>query len=138
MEKILEFVLNHWELALLLGGLITALVVTESRRGGVGVSSTQLTTLINREDAVVLDVRDAKDFRLGHITGAVNIPFASIETRLGELSHHKDKPIVIVCKMGQHSSTVGKTLRGDGFGDVRRLTGGIGSWLADGLPLVKK
>ena len=138
MDKILEFAVNHWELTLLLAGLITALVVTESRRGGVGVSSTQLTTLINREDAVVLDVRDAKEFRLGHITGAVNIPFASVETRIGELDQHKEKPVVIVCKMGQHSSTVGKTLREGGFTDVRRLTGGIGAWQADGLPLVKK
>jgi rhodanese-related sulfurtransferase len=138
MEKIFEFALNHWELTLLLGGLITALVVTESRRGGVGVSSTELTTLINREDAVVLDVRDAKEFRSGHITGAVNIPFSSIESRIGELNPHKGKPVVIVCKMGQHSGTVGKTLRGEGFENVRRLTGGVGAWVADGLPLVKK
>lgn len=138
MEKIIEFAINHWELVLVLAGLITALVITESRRGGVGVSSSQLTALINRENAAVLDIRDAKEFREGHITGAINIPFTGVADRLRELSQYKENPIVIVCKMGQHSSTVGKTLRDDGFGDVRRLTGGIGAWQADGLPLVKK
>ncbi|MBL4795318.1 MAG: rhodanese-like domain-containing protein [Pseudomonadales bacterium] len=138
MEQLLEFSIKHWELVLLFGGLVAALIATESRRGGLGVSSAELTALLNKQNAVVLDVRDAKDYRDGHITGAINIPFASVEGRLVELGQYKENPIIIVCKMGQHSAGVGKTLRSNDFTDVRRLTGGIGTWLADSMPLVKK
>ena len=85
----------------------------------------------------MLDVRDSKDYRDGHITGAKNIPFAKLKDQLSELKPFKDKPVVLVCKMGQHSGAAGKILHAEGFSDVRRLAGGITTWTTDGLPLIK-
>ena len=65
------------------------------------------------------------------------MPFSSSETRASELAANKDKPIVLVCKMGQHSSAAGKKLKALGFDDVRRLSGGMAEWNAAGLPVVK-
>lgn len=136
MDRVIEFAMNHPMLVGSFVALLVAFIVLESRRGGKSVSSQQLTNLVNRENAVVLDVRDAKEFREGHITGSRNIPFAQLQSKLGELEQYKDAPIILVCKMGQHAGAAGRVLSTSGFKDVRRLTGGLSGWKADGLPLV--
>lgn len=50
---------------------------------------------MNRNEVTVVDVRDAASFRTKHIAGAINIPFASIETMLDQIP--KDKPVVTYC-----------------------------------------
>lgn len=137
MNRLLEFVLNHPELVIPFFVLLTLLIMLESRRGGKTVSSQMLTNLVNKEDAVVVDVRDAKEFREGHITESRNIPFSSLKDNLTQLEKFKDKPVILVCKMGQHAGAAGRILSTSGFKDVRRLSGGITTWKSDGLPLVK-
>ena len=137
MDRVIEFALSHMALVGSFFGRLAAFLFLESRRGGAAVSSQQLTNLVNSQGAMVLDVRDRKEFVLGHITESNNIPFAKLEERLSELNSHKESPIVLVCKMGQHSGAAGKILTKNGFKDVRRLTGGIATWSADSLPLVK-
>ncbi len=137
MQRFIEFTINHWELVCLLLGLIIAFFYTESRRAGQTVSPLQATQLINKEDALVLDIREGAEYNKGHITGSINIPFSAIDKRVAEIEKHKSHPIILVCKMGQHSAGVGKTLRKHGFTDIKRLSGGIGGWQADSLPLVK-
>lgn len=118
--------------------LLTALLALENRRSGKSVTSQQLTNLVNAAGAVVVDVRDAKEFREGHITDSRNIPYSQLQDKISELSTFKDKPVILVCKMGQHAGAAGRLLTKAGFTDVRRLSGGIATWTADRLPLVKK
>lgn len=138
MEQIFEFIGNHPLLVGTLVALLCALVVTEMRKGGQGVTSQQVTQLINQQSAVVLDVREKADFKKGHIVDAVSMPYAKVQERISELNPHKEKPVIIVDAMGQHSGTVGKQLKDAGFAQVLRLKGGMGTWSADGLPMVKK
>lgn len=137
MDRLLEFALNHFELVGLMIALLAALYWVESRRAGATVSPQLATQLINRENALVLDVRPASEFGEGHITGALNIPFERFQDRVRELDKHKARIIILVCKMGQHSGSIAKQLRQHGFEDIRRLSGGISSWTAEQLPLVK-
>ena len=65
------------------------------------------------------------------------MPYATFKDRIGELNLHKDKPVVLVCKMGQHSGSIGKQLAQAGFKKVFRLQGGIAGWQGENLPLVK-
>ena len=102
------------------------------------VNSHQLTALLNQHDGVVVDLRDANTFRSGHITGAVNIPAASLANRLKELERFKERPVIVVCKMGQQSGAAVATLKKAGFTQVVRLRGGLDQWQAENLPLVKK
>ena len=136
-EQVFEFIGNHPILIGTFVVLLIAFLINEGKQGGTSVSSANLVNLVNREDAIVLDVRDQKDFNQGHIVDAVNIPYASIDNRASELSDKKESPIVIVCKMGQHSSATGKKLKALGFSDVRRLSGGMAEWTAASLPIVK-
>ncbi|MDX1695866.1 MAG: rhodanese-like domain-containing protein [Ketobacteraceae bacterium] len=136
MDRVLEFVMNHPYLVGSFVALLVAFIMLETRRGGKSVSPQQLTNLVNRENALVLDVRDTKEFREGHITGSKNIPFTQLQSKLGELESHKETPVILVCKMGQHAGAAGRILSTAGFKDVRRLSGGVSGWKADGLPLV--
>ena len=82
-------------------------------------------------------MRDQKEFSEGHIVDAVNIPHAALGSRLSEIERHKQKPIVVTCKMGQHAGTAGTVLRKAGFENVSRLKGGIMEWRNQNLPVVK-
>ena len=138
MELYLAFISEH---LILTGAFITLVIldfVTEARRAGQAVSPQHLVSLVNRDAACVVDLRDGADFRAGHIAGAVNIPLKDLPTRFGELAGKEDTPVVLVCKQGQFASGAGKSLREKGFKQVYRLAGGIAEWESARLPLVKK
>lgn len=136
-DSFLTFVLAHPVLSGLWVVLVIAFIVNESRRGGATLSPQQVVDLINRQGAVVVDLRERKDFTAGHIVGAVNIPSAVLESRLGEIENRKTHPVVLVCAMGQHAGAAGTTLRKAGFTQVTRLGGGMNEWRNSNLPLVK-
>ena len=92
---------------------------------------------MNHESAVVLDIRDNKEYSEGHIPKALNIPFMSLQTRLKELEKFKSSPIIVACKMGQHSSAAGTMLKKAGFEKVAKLRGGLMEWRNDNMPVEK-
>ncbi len=137
MEQLFEFIGNHpWLVGMFLV-LLVLFIRNEMNRGGKSVSAQELVTLVNNENALVLDIRDRKEFEAGHIVDAVNIPYSSLETRIDELTKFKERPIVLTCKMGQHAGAAGTMLRKKGFENVSRLTGGIMEWRNQSLPVVK-
>ncbi|QSP94949.1 rhodanese-like domain-containing protein [Marinobacter salinisoli] len=138
MDRLIEFIFNHYILVSLFVAFLLAILVLESRRGGSKVSAQEVIRLINGDQAVVLDIRDRKDYGEGRITGAINIPLNSLKSRVAELSKYKDKQIIVADKMGQHSAMAVKQLNAEGFTNVARLNGGITDWKASNLPLVKK
>ena len=115
MDRLFEFVANHWWLVGIWGAFLLALLWDNNRRSGLSVSTSQATMMANNEDAVFVDIRDAKDFSAGHIANAVNIPFATLTSRMSELDKYKDKPLILVCKSGQTVNMAGKTLREKGL-----------------------
>ncbi|GGC61376.1 rhodanese-like domain-containing protein [Marinobacter halophilus] len=138
MDRLFEFVVNHYILVSLFVAFLIAILLLESRRGGAKISAQGAVSLINKDEAVVVDIRDRKEFGEGRITGSVNIPLNSIKTRANELSKFKDKQIIVADKMGQHSAMAVKQLKAEGYANVLRLNGGIADWKASNLPLVKK
>jgi rhodanese-related sulfurtransferase len=105
--------------------------------GGPWVGTLEATQLMNREDALVLDVRDTAEFAGGHMLGAKNIPLANIEARAGEIDKHKAKPVIVLCGDGSRASKAAVILRGRGFANVVNLSGGFPAWQQAGLPVVK-
>jgi len=136
-DQLFEFIGNHPFLTGTFALLLVLFVRNETQRGGRGISPQELVNLVNREGALVLDVRDGKEFGAGHIVDAVNIPHGALAGRLSEIEKYKDKPIAIVCKMGQHAGAVGTQLRKAGFANVSRLSGGMIEWRNQNLPVVK-
>ena len=116
--------------------LLWPLVMGQS--AGPGVSPMQATLMINREDAVVIDVREAAEFAQGHIPNSRHIPLTKLEERLGELARLKDKPIIVNCASGSRAGGACANLRKHGFTKVVRLVGGLNAWDQAGLPVTKK
>ena len=112
------------------------LFLHEGRKAGPALSINEAVQLINVEGGVFLDIRDAGDFARGHITDALHIPAASLADRYAELEKFRDKPIVVVCKMGQSAGPATKTLRAQGFDRAQKLSGGMMEWDAQKLPVV--
>ena len=136
MDRILEFVANHWlEVSIFLAFLVV-LLWDNNKRSGQSVSATEATFKINKENALVLDIREAKDFKTGHLANALNIPYAKLAERLNELEPHKERPIILVCKTGQTVSMAGKMLREKGY-NALRLSGGMLEWSNLNLPVVR-
>lgn len=132
-----DFLAEQWPLATALVVCVLLLLFHESRRGGRSLSPNQLVQLVNSQQAVVIDLREPAEFRKGHIVDALNIPYGKLDERWGELEALRDRPLVLVCKLGQHSSAAGKRLIAKGFNQVSRLGGGIIEWQNSQLPLVK-
>ncbi|MCY1509118.1 Rhodanese-like domain protein [compost metagenome] len=136
LAHLIEFVTNHYVLSGLFVVLLALLIFTELQKGGKSLSTRELTALVNGDQGVVLDVRSHKDFSAGHIVDALNIPYEKINERIAELDKHKAKTLIVVDAMGQHAGTVCRELQKAGF-TAAKLSGGIGSWRGDNLPLVK-
>ncbi|MEZ5523459.1 MAG: rhodanese-like domain-containing protein [Pseudomonadales bacterium] len=137
MDQYLEFVINHWVLVGLLIGLVITLIYTENLKRGAGISLHEATRVINQENGVVVDLRPENEFKEGHITSALNVPYPDLSSRLNELDKHREKPVILVCKAGQHSGAASKVLRDSGFGNVKRLNGGMTEWGNANMPVVK-
>lgn len=133
MERWLEFIQHHPILFGILGILIVLFFVLENRRSGRKISPQSLGVLIQRENALLVDLRDAKDFKAGHISGSRNIPYSQLKNHIDELKE-SGRPIVMICNLGQVSGSAIQML---GQAHTYRLDGGISNWRAQGLPLVK-
>ena len=138
MAQFVEFIGNHLILASLWLVAAGGIVFYHQRTGSKGVSPQGAVMMINRQDAVVVDVRDKKDFETGHIVDAIHIPLINLKKRATELKKHKAKPVIVVCKLGQHAGEAAKILVEEGHEQVVKLAGGMSEWKAQSLPLVNK
>jgi len=102
--------------------------------GGPWVSVAQATQLINRDDALVLDVRDPGEYQAGHILGAKNTPLDRLD---GNELKRRDKPVILCCERGDRVPKAAALLKKQGFDKAVCLTGGIGAWKQAGMPVEK-
>jgi rhodanese-related sulfurtransferase len=136
----LEFVQNNLMLvgvAVASGSMLLWQTFGNRLSGLSQVSTAEATRLIN-DDALVLDVREDKEWAEGHIPNARHIPIAQLSKRLAELDKLKDKAIVVSCRSGHRSASVCRTLKKNGFENVHNLAGGIVAWEQAGLPVTRK
>ena len=124
-------------LALISGGMLLWPLI-RGGAGGAGVSPFQATLMINREDAIVVDVREPTEYAAGHVPHSRHIPTGQVDKRIGELEKYKDKPVIVVCQSGNRSSSACAALRKSGFEKVYNLSGGIAAWEQAGMPITKK
>lgn len=119
------------------GGMLIWPLVSRPFRGIGEVSAMEAVQLINRRDAVVVDIRDAVAFGGGHVTGARHIPDAELEGRCGELEKFRDRPVIVACRTGTKSAAAAARLKKLGFEHATSLAGGMHAWEQAGLPVEK-
>lgn len=101
----------------------------------VGVA--EAVNLINRRDAVVLDVRTQGEYGAGHLVGARHVPLGDLKARMSELERFRERPVLVHCASGSRSQVAAKTLKDAGFKEVFNLQGGMGAWTQAGMPTEK-
>jgi rhodanese-related sulfurtransferase len=116
------------------GGMFIASFI----RGGKGISVTEATLLINREEALVVDVRETSEWSAGHIPNARHIALGQLDKRVGELDKFKGHPLIVCCASGNRSSSACNAFKKAGFERVFNLNGGIRAWSDAGLPVTTK
>src|SRR5215208_3001648 len=105
MTGLVDFVRNNlllFVVALVSGGMLLWPLVRKST-GGPYVNPAQATHLINREDALVIDVREANEFASGHVLGAKNLPLARLDSAGADVLKKKDRPVIVYCDGGDRA-----------------------------------
>lgn len=138
MEQLLTFAAQQWYLLLALVVILAMLANSFlGSRGVINVPPSEAVGLINRQNAVVLDVRTDDEYKQGHIINSLHIPVGLLASRINELEGHKSQPLVVVCRTGQRSTQACSILRKQGFESLHGLAGGIVAWQSANLPLAK-
>ncbi|MBM4189184.1 MAG: rhodanese-like domain-containing protein [Betaproteobacteria bacterium] len=121
-------------LALLSGLMLVLPAITGKLSGILQISPQEAVRLFNHEDALILDVREASEYRDGHVPKSRHIPLGKLKDELSSLEKFKDRAIVAVCRSGNRSQNACNQLRRAGFTKLHNLAGGIGAWDQAGLP----
>jgi rhodanese-related sulfurtransferase len=140
MSHLQEFFVHHWMLFAVLGVLLVLLahnLAGDFISGGGKLAPAQAVQLINREGAVVLDVREQPEFERGHIVNARHAPATALDGQLAALASYRERPVLLYCAAGNVSARVSKALRRAGFSKLYILKGGLASWQQENLPVAR-
>ena len=139
MEQLTQFIQNHWALCAAFGATLVVLLVIEIKNKATGVPKIlpqNAILLLNRENAVIIDLREQKKFTHGHILGATNIASTNLPAHMKKLERYKNNTLILVDDSGINSASIG-TKQQQGFTKVHILAGGIQAWKNAHLPLTK-
>ena len=121
-------------LAVTTGGMLLWPLISRSWRQTQEVGTFEAVQLINRRDALGLDVRDTGEFAAGHITNAKHIPAAQLPDRVKEIEKHKSRPIIVSCGTGSRAPAGNGAVRKQGFAGGVALRGGLAAGGGGGPP----
>ncbi len=141
MDQLITFSSNNTMLVVaivIVSLMLIHSLLGEKLRGYSSVTPAQSTQMINRDDALILDVRENNEYSEGHILNSLHIPLSSLKTRMKDIEKHKSKKVIIACRSGHRSSQACANLKKQGFEQVFNLSGGVMAWESANLPLVKK
>ena len=141
MQEIISFLMQHWVLA---GALVIVLFMLfyEERRSAAFGSGWAITPQaavgrINKDKAVVVDLRSEEQFKKGHIVSAMNASYTALEEELKKLQRYQDKSMIVICPLNKSAIFVLRKLRKMGFKKAEIVSGGMAAWEKEGLPIVK-
>lgn len=140
MPQLIEFAIKHWDLFLALAIILVMLYggpIGRRIRGYQETDASGAVRLMNHMEAVLVDVRELKEYQEGHISDSLHIPLSRFDTEAGTLEKFREKPMIVTCRSGHRSAIACGKLRKQGFETVYNLKGGMLAWQDAGLPLSK-
>jgi rhodanese-related sulfurtransferase len=136
----IQFLQDNWMLVALavVSGAMLVWNFIGASLSGVEQADTLKATRLYNEDALILDVREDKEYASGHIPKAKHIPLGKLASRIQELEKHKNRPILVTCRSGHRSARACGMLKKAGFETVYNQQGGIIAWERANLPVTQK
>ncbi|WP_280817469.1 rhodanese-like domain-containing protein [Variovorax sp. TBS-050B] len=134
----MEFVTANWMLLLIAlssGGLLAWPLVRGT--GGGSLTAQGAVQLINRERAVLVDVREPEEFATGHMIGARNVPLNQLEEKLTGTVKNKNVPLLLVCATGARAQRAVAMAKKLGYEQAQAVSGGLKAWKEANLPVEK-
>jgi len=141
MTQISEFSVNNPFLVIAFVILLALIFFNEMKiatQRFASLSPAAAVQLMNSEEVVVLDVREASETVGGKIAKAIQIPVGAVAKRVSELEKHKSKTLLVYDKTGARAGIACKELSKNGFEKVYSLNGGVMAWQDAHMPLSKK
>ena len=136
--KLIEFVTANWMLILIAlssGGMLAWPLI---RGSGAGTLTAQgAVQLINRERAVLVDVREPEEFATGHMIGAKNVPLNQLDEKLASTVKNKTVPLLLVCATGARAQRAVAVAKKLGYEQAQAVSGGLKAWKEANLPVEK-
>jgi len=112
-------------------------LVAEAKKGIVEISLTEGKALFDKGGVIFLDCRGVKEYKSGHIPGAINIPRGLLEFKIGKKISDKNASIVIYCKAGGRAVLGCCNLVRMGYKNIKSMAGGWRGWQKTGYPAEK-
>ena len=134
----MKFIVDNWMLILIAlssGGMLAWPLLRGANSGSLTAQGA--VQLINRERAVVVDVREPEEFAAGHMTGAKNVPLNQLEEKLTAAVKNKAVPLLLVCATGSRAQRAVAVAKKLGYEQVQAVAGGLKSWKEANLPVEK-
>ena len=141
MDQYIEFASKHWMLVVAFLAVTYFLiqdVIESSLRKYQTISPMLTVTKLNTGSPIIVDVREAAEFKKGHIADAIHIPAGSLDSQIKKIELYKKDDVIVVCHTGMRSATACSNLMKQGFENVFLMTGGMQSWEENKLPVVSK
>lgn len=139
-ERLPQFFGNHYLLFAAFAAVVLILIGTEfgrlTRRFKM-VSPAELVRLINRDNALIVDVSVQADFDKAHIAGSRHVAMEKFDPENKELARVRELPVVVVCRSGTTAQSACGRLAKAGFTQVHCLEGGLNAWIGAEMPVVK-
>jgi rhodanese-related sulfurtransferase len=136
----MHFIASNWPLVLVfvVSGLMLLWPLAQRRLRPVQeIGTLDATRLLNKENPLVLDVREPNEFTNGRLPNAVHVPLSQLKDRGSELAKHASRPVIVYCERGMRSGSAVPALTRLGFTRVQSLRGGLRAWREAGLPIAK-
>jgi rhodanese-related sulfurtransferase len=133
----MKFLIDNWMLLSVALASGTMLLWPALQGAGGGLTTAAAVQLINRERAVIVDVRETDEFASGHVGGARNVPVGELEKRLPEVVKNKTVPLILVCSQGSRAKRALDVARKLGYDKAQVLAGGQKAWQEANLPVEK-
>ncbi|MDR6857149.1 rhodanese-like domain-containing protein [Variovorax guangxiensis] len=134
----MKFIVDNWMLILIAlssGGMLAWPLLRGANSGSLTAQGA--VQLINRERAVVVDVREPEEFAAGHMTGARNVPLNQLEEKLAAAVKNKTVPLLLVCATGSRAQRAVAVAKKLGYEQAQAVAGGLKSWKEANLPVEK-
>ncbi len=115
-----------------------AVAVAQSDQAAALISQQELMQRIEtKQDMLLIDVRTAGEFAMGHVPGAINIPYTELDEHLDKVRAHHDQGVILYCESGRRAGVAKRILQEAGLHNILNLEGHMSAWRQSDLPIEK-